>query len=77
MDTIAQLLPATGELRLERLPTVTARTGLKRSEIYRRMAIGTFPKRIALGPNSTAWDSREITAWIEARIAERDAKAAA
>ncbi len=67
--------PATGSL--ERLPTVKARTGLSRSEIYRRVQAGTFPAPIKLGERASAWDSREVARWIADRIAERDAKAAA
>lgn len=70
--------PATGALILERLPTVKARTGLSRSELYRRIAAGDFPAQIKLGERSrsSAWNSAEVDAWIVARIAARDAKAA-
>ena len=68
--------PATGELRLERLSTVKARVGLGKSEIYRRIALGTFPRPLKLGGGrASAFDSREIDQWISACIAERDAKA--
>lgn len=53
---------------LERLPCVRARTGLSRSEIYRRIASGEFPSPIKLGVRASAWDSEEIDAWIENRI---------
>ena len=69
--------PATGELILERRPKVEQRTGLRRSEIYRRVSLGTFPAPVKLGERASAWDSREIDKWIADRIAERDAKAAA
>lgn len=36
-------------LTLKRLPEVKARCGLSRSEIYRRIAAGDFPKPIKLG----------------------------
>jgi prophage regulatory protein len=54
-----------GEPRLQRLAEVRDRTGLSRSEIYRRVSIGTFPAPVKLGRRSTAWDSRKISAWIE------------
>lgn len=63
--------------RLERLPAVRARVGLGRSEIYRRIAAGTFPAPIKLGERASAWDAAEVDAWIEARIRERDRRAAA
>jgi prophage regulatory protein len=55
-----------------RLPKVRARTGLSRSEIYRRESLGEFPKRVTLGPRSrcVGWVADEIQAWIEARIHE-------
>ena len=67
---------ATGALILERLPSVRARTGLSRSEIYRRVAAGTFPRPVKLGERASAWCAMEIDSFISARIAERDAKAA-
>lgn len=69
--------PATGALILERLPQVKARTGLSRSEIYRRVSAGDFPAPCKLGERASAWNAAEIDSWITARIAMRDAKAAA
>jgi len=36
--------------KLLRLPQVKAATGLSKSSIYARIAEGTFPKQIPLGP---------------------------
>lgn len=69
--------PATGALILERLPQVKARTGLGRSEIYRRIAAGNFPAPVKLGERASAWSAAEVDSWISERIATRDAKAAA
>jgi prophage regulatory protein len=55
---------------LLRVAEVIARTGLPRSSIYRRMANGSFPRCIAIGPFSAAWVADEIDAWIDARISE-------
>lgn len=55
---------------LLRLPEVRARTGLSRSEIYRREALGQFPRRISLGARSVAWPLDEIESWIRQRIEE-------
>ena len=63
--------------RILRRPEVTDKTGLRRSAIYQRMANGTFPKSIKLGPKAIGWAESEIDQWIDARIAERDAEAAA
>ncbi len=61
-------------LTLERLPKVKARCGLSRSEIYRRIAAGDFPRPIKLGERASAWAEHEVTAWIAERIAARDAE---
>ena len=70
-------LSVPGDLILERLPQVKARTGLSRSEIYRRISIGDFPAPVKLGQRASAWSKHEVDAWISQRIAERDAKGAA
>ena len=69
--------PVTGDLILERLPQVRARTGLSRSEIYRRIHLGEFPAPVKLGIRASAWHKGEVDAWIAQRIAARDAKGAA
>ncbi|NHN76690.1 AlpA family phage regulatory protein [Azotobacter chroococcum] len=45
-------------------------TGLSCSEIYRRIAAGTFPAQVTLGPKSVAWIEAEVLAWCDERIAE-------
>lgn len=62
---------------LERLTQVKARTGLSRSEIYRRIAMGDFPRPIKLGVRASAWSATEVDAWIAGRIAARDREAQA
>lgn len=56
-----------------RRPAVTRKTGLATSSLYAAIARGEFPKPIQIGERSVGWLSREVDAWIEARIAERDA----
>nr|WP_261985351.1 AlpA family phage regulatory protein [Pseudomonas mendocina] len=41
-----------------------------------RVAAGTFPKQIPLGPKSVAWIESEIIAWCEERIAAGRVEAA-
>lgn len=67
--------PVPGTLTLERLPQVQARTQLSRSEIYRRIASGDFPRPVNLTERSRAWNSAEVDQWIAARISARDGKA--
>ncbi|OBY59368.1 MULTISPECIES: helix-turn-helix transcriptional regulator [Pseudomonas] len=51
-------------------------TGLSCTEIYRRMAAGTFPAQVTLGPKSVVWIESEVTAWCDARIAASRGEAA-
>lgn len=55
--------------RLIKLTEVRTLTTLSTSEIYRRIAAGTFPLQVPLGPKSVAWIEAEVLAWCEARIA--------
>jgi len=41
--------------------------------IGRLEAAGKFPKRVRLGPNRVAWLLLEVDAWLNERIAFRDA----
>ena len=45
-------------------------TGLSCSEIYRRIAAGTFPAQVILGPKSVVWIESEVMDWCHARVAE-------
>ena len=63
-------------MRVIRLPEVEAKTGLKHSSIYNRIAEGTFPRPVRLGSNSRGFVEAEVDDWIAARIAERDSEAA-
>lgn len=60
-------------LALLRLPEVCRRSGLSRSEIYRRAQQGGFPSPVKLGERASAWPAHEIDAWCAERIAARDA----
>ncbi len=44
-----------------------------RAHIYRLIKDGKFPKPVRLGENRVAFVADEIDAWINERIAERDA----
>jgi prophage regulatory protein len=59
-------------LRILRLPEVQAKTGLKHTSIYDRIAKGTFPRPIPLGPQAKGFVESEVDDWIRQRIAERD-----
>lgn len=64
--------PATVAVVFLKLPEVRKRTGLSKSEIYRRAAVGAFPRRIKLGERSSVWLAQEIDQWASERISSRD-----
>lgn len=55
-------------LKIDRLPVVKDRTGMGRSTIYKKIALGEFPAPIALGARSVGWDAAEVDAWIAERL---------
>lgn len=65
-----QTTPAQSPRRFIKLAQVKDYTSLSASELYRRIAAGTFPRQVMLGPKSSAWIEAEVLAWCEARISE-------
>lgn len=55
-------------LSILRLTDVRARTGLSRSTIYLRIALGTFPKAVPLGGRAVGWLEHEIQQWLKERV---------
>jgi len=53
---------------LMRLPSVEAKTGLSKSEIYRRIREKSFPQPLKLGARAVAWSSAEVDAWIQSLV---------
>lgn len=66
------LLQPQARSQLVRMPTVVTQTGLSKSEIYRRIGEGTFPRPAKLGYRTAVWSADEVARWVDARIAERD-----
>ena len=58
-------------MRFLRLADVRSRVGLSRSQIYRKISTGDFPKAYSLGARAVAWLESEIDAWIESRIGKQ------
>lgn len=56
--------------RFIKLTKVRDYTSLSTSEIYRRVAAGTFPAQITIGPKSVVWIESEVLAWCEALISQ-------
>jgi prophage regulatory protein len=59
-------VPDTSFLRLR---AVVGRTGLGRSTIYAKIAIGEFPRQVRIGARAVAWIEAEVAAWAARRIA--------
>jgi prophage regulatory protein len=57
--------------RIIRSNRITEYVGLSRRQCDRLEAEGKFPRKVKLGENSGGWLESDITAWIEARAAER------
>ena len=55
-------------IRMLRLPTVSRRVGLRKSQIYRNIEDGTFPKPVPLGPRARRWAAHEIVRWMGDRL---------
>ncbi len=51
-----------------RLPNVLERVGLSRSELYRRVQAGIFPRPIKVGVRAVAWVEADIDAWTTSCI---------
>jgi prophage regulatory protein len=54
--------------RFLRLTQVRDCTGLSKSTIYARIAEGTFPKQIPLGPRLVVWVESDIQNWIAEQV---------
>jgi prophage regulatory protein len=46
--------------------------GLSKSEIYRRIGAGEFPRQVPLGEQRVAFLASEIETWMAERITARD-----
>ena len=66
--------PAPAQRKMLRLPEVLEIARFTKTHIYRLERAGQFPKRIHLSPSRVVWDSQEIAAWIEAKMAARPAQ---
>ena len=54
------------------MPEVVKRTGLSRSEIYRRIKLGRFPRPRKLGPKVIAWPVNVIELFCQFPTLDND-----
>ncbi len=52
--------------RFLRLREVERLTALTRATLYRRIAAGSFPHPVQVGPRRVAWRERDVAAWQQA-----------
>jgi prophage regulatory protein len=55
-------------MRFLRLADVRSQIGLSRSQIYRMVSAGDFPKPYSLGGRAVAWLESEIDSWIKDKV---------
>jgi prophage regulatory protein len=60
-------------LRALKLKAACAKVAKSKSQLYREMNEGKFPRPIRLGPKAVAWLEHELDAYLAARLRERDA----
>lgn len=53
------------EERNLRLPEVKNMTGLSKTEIYRRVKAGTFPKQIRVSQRVAVWPLSRVQTWLK------------
>ena len=50
--------------------------GISRTEVWRQVRAGTFPVPTRMAPRCTRYSLREVSEWVQQRLAERGGKAA-
>ena len=60
-------LEPTGRVAVLSATAVCKYLGFARSTLYRKVARGTFPRPIQLGPGRVGWRSDEVEDWLQAR----------
>ena len=56
--------------RLLQIDEVKARVALSKTELYRRIKEGRFPRQVRLSARRVAWVESEIDAWIRSAVAD-------
>jgi prophage regulatory protein len=55
-------------MRFLKLPEVLSRIPISRSQLYRMVAAGQFPKPHDLGARSVVWLESDLDSWIAERV---------
>jgi prophage regulatory protein len=59
-------------MRFLRVREVVGMVGFSKATVYARIRAGTFPKPIALGPQTTAFLESEVLDWMKTQIEESE-----
>lgn len=51
-------------VRVLRLPAVLAKVGISRSQLYRLINGGLFPRQFYLSARTAVWNEAQIDAWL-------------
>jgi len=51
-----------------RLPSVIDKVGLSRSQIYKLIRRGDFPKPVKIGPKISVWIEENLEVWMDAQV---------
>lgn len=57
--------------RILRIKEVMARTGLKRTTLYAKIAQGTFPRQLQISERCAGWRQSDIEKWLRDPMAFR------
>ena len=55
-------------MKFLRLPEVKDAVGMSRSQIYRLIQLGQFPKPVKIGARVSVWPDNIVKEWQEARL---------
>ena len=56
-------------MKFLRLPEVKTAVGMSRSQIYRMIQSGQFPKPVKIGAKVSVWPDSVVKEWQEAKLA--------
>jgi prophage regulatory protein len=57
--------------RALRLTGVLTKVGISRTQLYRLIGRGQFPRQFHLSERTAVWDEAEVDAWLHAKQVER------
>lgn len=59
----------TNDMRFIKLPAVLNVSGMSRTQVYKLMGEGRFPRSVRLSARSVAWVESQVQDWMAQRVA--------